>query len=329
MGTMLPASRVECSAMQQLRTTLLAAGLALASLAPLASADCPPAPSQPPSAAQMQQAQARARDRGLLWRISKDGRSAYLYGTIHVGTLDWAMPGPLLRAALQDSSMLALELDPTDPAIQQQLAAGISRTLTLDAALSQRLARRVAAACLPEGALASLHPLMQAVTLTLIEARRDGLDPAYAQELALAGMAQTRQWPVISLETVPQQLDALLPADEDEARRLIADTLDQLEQGKVRPMLKRLAEAWERGDLATLEQYERWCDCAETEADRAFLQRLIAGRNSGLAARIDSLHSQGRPLFAAVGALHMTGPQGLPALLAQRGYRVERLTAQP
>lgn len=310
--------------MHKLRTTLLAASLALASLA---HADCPPA-TQAPSAAQMQQAQARARDRGLLWRISKDGRSAYLYGSIHVGTLDWAMPGPLLRAALQDSDMLALELDPTDPAIQQQLAAGIGRALTLDAGLSQRLARRLAAACLPEGALAGLHPLMQAITLTLIEARRDGLDPAYAQELVLAGVAQARQWPVISLETVQQQLDALLPADDVEARRLIAEALGQLEQGKVRPLLKRLTEAWERGDLATLEQYERWCECAETEADRAFLQRLIAGRNSGLAARIDTLHGQGRKLFAAVGALHMTGPQGLPALLAQHGYRVERLTAR-
>jgi len=29
-------------------------------------------------------------------------------------------------------------------------------------------------------------------------------------------------------------------------------------------------------------------------------------------------------VFAAVGSLHMIGPKGLPALLRQRGYRVEQ-----
>jgi uncharacterized protein YbaP (TraB family) len=30
-------------------------------------------------------------------------------------------------------------------------------------------------------------------------------------------------------------------------------------------------------------------------------------------------------VFAAVGSLHMTGPKGLPRLLGQRGYTVERV----
>jgi len=30
-------------------------------------------------------------------------------------------------------------------------------------------------------------------------------------------------------------------------------------------------------------------------------------------------------VFAAVGSLHMIGPKGLPALLAERGYRIERI----
>jgi uncharacterized protein YbaP (TraB family) len=34
-------------------------------------------------------------------------------------------------------------------------------------------------------------------------------------------------------------------------------------------------------------------------------------------------------VFAAVGALHMTGPQGLPRLMAARGYLVERIPFPP
>ena len=75
---------------------------------------CPPQ-LQAPTATQMQAAAQAARDRGALWRISRDGRSSYLFGTIHVGRLEWVMPGPQLRAALAATDTIALEIDPSDP----------------------------------------------------------------------------------------------------------------------------------------------------------------------------------------------------------------------
>jgi hypothetical protein len=90
-------------------------------------------------------------------------------------------------------------------------------------------------------------------------------------------------------------------------------------------VLQRLAQAWETGDLAALEDYERWCECAATDADRDFLRKLNDERNAPLADAIEAQHQQGRRVFAAVGALHMTGPQSLPRLLAQRGFKVERV----
>jgi uncharacterized protein YbaP (TraB family) len=36
-------------------------------------------------------------------------------------------------------------------------------------------------------------------------------------------------------------------------------------------------------------------------------------------------HREGRRVFAAVGALHMVGPQSLPRLLERQGFRVERI----
>ena len=44
-----------------------------------------------------------------------------------------------------------------------------------------------------------------------------------------------------------------------------------------------------------------------------------------MAARIDTLHAEGKPVFASVGSLHLFGEAGLPALMAQKGYRVERV----
>lgn len=287
------------------------------------AATCPPAPVAP-TPAQLQAAQQR--DRGVLWKLQRDGRSSWLYGTLHVGKAEWMTPGPRVAAALAASSVLALEIDPTDGGTQGDLAAGDGEPLpALPPALRERLARQIAAACLPEGALAGMHPAMQAVVLSVLQARWIGLDPGYAQELALALGARQAGRRIVALESVALQKQVLVPQQPDQALAQVEQTLAALESGQGRQVLQRLAQAWERSDLATLEDYERWCDCVRDADERAAMQALNDARNPALADGIEALHREGRPVFAAVGALHMTGPAALPRLLAARGFVVERV----
>ncbi len=263
-------------------------------------------------------------DRGLLWRISRDGRDSWLYGTLHVGRPAWRQPGPRLDQALRAADVLALELDPSDPAV----LAALSETQpapALDPASRHLLDRAFERACLAPQTLAALHPALQATTLMLLEARWLGLDPAYAQESLLAAQARAAGKPVLSLETAAQQKAVLVPEQPEELRLMIEQTLAQIVDGGGRRVLQRLVAAWEQGDLAALENYEAWCECAATEAERRFLRRLNDERNPPLADGIAAQHAQGRRVLAAIGALHMTGPQALPRLLAQRGFRVERV----
>jgi hypothetical protein len=302
-------------------------------LAPLAWAQaptaCPPTP-QAPSAAQVKAAQLDARDHGFLWRITKDGRSSYLFGTLHVGRLAWAFPGPRLREALATADLLAVELDLTDPTVMQAMGSVVAvRSTELEPALRERMQRQIAAACLPPAALARLHPLMQAITLTLLAGRWEDLDAGYAQEIVLGAHARAAQLPIVSLETAQSQLDLLLPQDDAELRRVVAQTLEQLERGRVRPLLRRLAQVWERSELDALERYPEWCECADTDEDRRFLRRLNDSRNVPMAERVAGLHAEGKRLVVAVGALHMTGDNGLPRLLAARGFVVERVVPAP
>ncbi|MBX3598973.1 MAG: TraB/GumN family protein [Rubrivivax sp.] len=303
-----------CAAL--LRALAVAAGLlGAAAQAQTTAAACPPP---------LPAAGGPAVDRGLLWRLTRDGRSSWLYGTLHVGRPAWQRAGPKLAAALRASDVLALELDPGDPAVAEALAS-LPHGPPLPEALQQRLQRAYDRACLAPVALAALHPVMQATTLLLLEARWLGLDPAYAQETLLAARARAAGKRIVALESAAQQQAVLVPADPDEARELVGQTLQQLEDASGRRVLQRLAEAWERGDLAALEDYGRWCECADSEAEREFLRRLNDERNGPLADGIAALHARGQRVFAAVGALHMTGPQALPALLAARGFRVERV----
>ncbi|MDE2368611.1 MAG: TraB/GumN family protein [Burkholderiales bacterium] len=264
------------------------------------------------------------RDRGLLWRITRDGHSSYLYGTMHVGRPAWRRPGPRLEAALAASDLLALELDPDDPELGAALAAG-GETPPLPAELQQRLAHALARACIAAAALAGVDPLLQAMTLTLIDARWLGFDAGYAQERLLAAAQRERGRPVTALETAALQMQALMPDDPTERREAIEDSLQQIEDGSGRRVLERLVGAWERGDFQALEHYAQWCECADTESERAQMRRLNDDRNPHLADGIEALHRQGHHLLAAVGALHMTGPQGLPQLLRRRGFAVERI----
>lgn len=296
-----------------------------------APAACPPVAAAP-TPEQLQAAVRQARNRGALWKATRDGRSVYLFGTIHVGNLDWAIPGPSVAAALRASDTLALELDITDPQLMARMVTpAASAPPPLPAALAERLARRLDAACVPAQArpvFDAMHPVMRAVSLSVLEARWVGLDAGYAQEASLAGFGRTTQMRIVSLETPERQKAALLPASDSEAANMVAQTLAQLESGATRRSIARLAAAWDRGDIDELANYERWCECVVGDDDRRLLKRLLDDRNDGLADGIEAQHRDGRKVFAGVGVLHMVGPKGLPALLAARGFQVERVALQ-
>jgi len=292
-----------------------------------AGAACPPAP-QPLTPALFQQAAAQAQDRGFLWRIRKEGRTSYLYGTLHVGRAEWMAPGPLTQQALAATEVTGLELDPLDPGVQQDMASANAQApqdRPLPKALRERLRRDWLAECLPEAELGQAPAELQALSLTFMVGRRDGLQVVYGTDILLALLAHGNDRKVVSLETGAAQMAALLEPRAADAQRGVRETLDEVEQGRARQLLLKVADVWARGDLEALEHYGDWCDCLKTAQDRAQLKRLMDDRNPGMAERIDAVHQGGQAIFAAVGALHMVGPTGLPALLAQRGYQVERV----
>ena len=291
-----------------------------------AAPGCPPA-AQAPTAEQAQAAMKAARDRGFLWRVRKDGRTSWLYGTVHIAKVDWMAPGPALLEAVRTSDVVALELDVLDPEIMERVRAGMAPRpeRAVPAAVVERLKAQLKAACLPDQLLGAMAPEMLATTLMVMAARHEGLDPAYAIDAMMAGLGRGLKKPVASLETPELQLALLLGRTPQEAQALVEQVLLELESGRATPMLSRIAQLWADSRLAELERYEQWCGCLDSEAERAMHKRMLDDRNPGLADRIDRMHADGKRVFAAVGSLHMIGPTGLPALLAKRGYQVERV----
>jgi uncharacterized protein YbaP (TraB family) len=287
---------------------------------------CPPQP-VPLTTSDVTQGLRDAVDRGLLWRVSKGGRSSWLYGTLHVARKAWMFPGPQVREAMQAADRVALELDMLDPALVERLLklmAAPADAAPLPGALAGRLRAQAQAACAgPE--LAGLRPELQAVTLTVMTGRRAGLEPGYSIDGFLAGFARGLAKPVLSLETPEGQIGLLLQPTAAETADFVDHALAEIESGRASPTLQRLAEAWARGDWDELSHYADWCHCLDTDEDRALMRRLNDERNLAMADQLQARHEAGERLFVAVGALHMIGPAGLPALLAARGYDVQRI----
>ena len=308
--------------------------------------DCPPAPIDSAPALQIDST-VGAPDRGFLWRVRRDGRDAYLYGTIHVGKAAWRTPGPRVAQALAASDTLALELDPLDPDVLRRLQLGVAARpeRTLPPALAQRIERLARAECLPPRALTDVIPEIQVAALLGLQARREGFHATFGVDTLLARWGHAEHLKVVSLETPELQLQAMQnlpppPEPPDRAappappaaagpewHHAIAHALDAIETGRARPLLARIAQIWESGDLAGLQGYTDWCECMDSAPQRSAMARALDARNPALADAIVALHARGQRVFAAVGSLHLVGPLGLPALLAQRGFQVERLNA--
>lgn len=306
----------------------------LLALAPHTSAGsttvCPPAAGQPAPEA-MQDALRNASDHGFMWRISKDGRTSFLYGTIHVAKFEWMFPGPSVMQALSAADTVALELDVMDADIQSRVTRGMATLpgTALPAALVKRMRQQADSMCVPYDSIARLSPELQIATLTVMVGRGAGLDPAYAIDGVLAGIGHGANKKMVSLETPEAQLRMLQMTDAQETISFVQDSLDELEAGHSGSLLARIADVWANADYAEMSRFSEWCDCLNTAIEREMMRRLLDDRNPGLAERIDDLHSSGTRVFAAVGSLHMFGPLGLPVLMARRGYRVERVDLKP
>jgi uncharacterized protein YbaP (TraB family) len=169
-----------------------------------------------------------------------------------------------------------------------------------------------------------LEPWAAAVQVVSGEAARAGLDPRHGVDRHFAYRAAGRK-PIVGLETAVSQIEILarLPRETQEA--FLHDTLVQARD--VRRGTEALVEAWARGDDEALERIV-YLGMAESPELAPYYEQLYFGRNENMTQRLASLSRDGRLRFAVVGVAHLVGERGIPALLLDYGFRVERVAPQ-
>jgi uncharacterized protein len=82
--------------------------------------------------------------------------------------------------------------------------------------------------------------------------------------------------------------------------------------------VREMAEAWGSGNVAAIEKLT----LAGLKESPELYARLLVERNHNWMPQVESCVKERAGCFIVVGAAHLVGPDGLPAMLAKKGYRV-------
>lgn len=270
---------------------------------------------------------------GALFKVHSAGHTVYLFGTIHVGKPEFFPFEPGLIAALDASSALALEIDPLSEtgALQETVQKhgyypeGASSRTDIPPALQIRLEKALQRGGLEYAALAQRKPWMLATVLTLMQFSTQGYESRLASEVVLSELARKKRKPIIELESAESQLQLFSKLPMPEQLRFLEDTVAAIEDEEQAREVMEIVKVWRQADKTGLEALAKRLADDKTFSGIFFRRVLLEGRNPGLATGIADMLKREKTSFAAIGILHLIGTGSVPALLQQRGYRVERM----
>lgn len=166
-----------------------------------------------------------------------------------------------------------------------------------------------------------LRPWAAAMMLSVAPMTQKGAKVESGVDVATTQRARVAEKPIETFETIEQQLRIFADLPEPVELAYLDDVArEQLSPPRDGVVLER---AWLKGDMNRLGAV--LVDHMRTERPELY-QALLLRRNLAWADRLDAVMRQGQGTdLVVVGALHMAGNQGLPALMRARGYAVRRI----
>ena len=262
----------------------------------------------------------------FLWKVEDSkGASAYLLGSLHVLTAD-AYPLPAaIDKAFAESKTLVEEVDLDEMNDPMQMMAALSKAMltggqTLDQLIAAEtfaeVKKRAETYGMPMAALQRMKPWLVAVTLMAPTLQSAGFKPELGIDRHFFDRAKEKGLNRKALETLAYQLDRfdqMSPKLQEELLKATIADLDTQVTG-----VKEMVRAWSSGDIGTVEKLTLTAFLESPE----LYQRLLLERNQNWLPHVESCLTENAGCFVVVGAAHLVGKDGMPALLAKKGYKV-------
>lgn len=272
-------------------------------------------------------AAAQTRGRTFLWKVQSGSTVMYLAGSVHALTPDAYPLNPAYERAFSASGSLVEEIDlaEADP-----LSGGLgllAKGMYQDGRTFDRAVSRETLALVQDKlkatplTLETIQPMKPWMVMLMIEAlgsQSAGLDPELGLDKHFYDLARNGGKQVVGLETAESQIDRFDKMPEPMQEQMLKSELAEMDTE--RTSLRSLLTAWQSGDVGAIEKLL----LGSFSSNPSAYDSLITQRNRNWMPQLEACLKRTSPCFVVVGAAHVVGPQGLLAMLQQRGYRVEQ-----
>jgi len=240
---------------------------------------------------------------------TRGATTLYLLGTLHVGSpADYPPNQPFRQRildALDGSATIALELSPEDLVVSQDDVTkyGVCPRACLPrmvpASMWAKIVRRMRGHPAALAQIKRSRPWLAAMLVETYDSLAAGLQAEYGSEPQIENL-YTGRARIVGLETLEEQMLAFTNLTLPEQQEMLAQDLAQTPKQNAADV-RVLHQLWRAGRVD---------------------EQIVFARNRRFVDRMLLLVGPDRPVFVAIGALHLGGPKGVLALLRERGFDV-------
>jgi uncharacterized protein len=265
----------------------------------------------------------------LLWELSKNGNTATLFGSLHVGKPDFYPISAAVRSRFDAAKTIAVEADVT----KDNTRIACNRLATTNQKLSQLL---------PEGEMQQLTRYAQAsgldlkvldgrklwmvnLILTVTELKQLGVDFEDGIDLVVTREAHYLKKRVVEIEG-PKQCESLAGVDQAEAVAGMNRFLTAVRENKMERRIDDMIAAYRIGDGDAIAKISM-DEFGDSPIGQRSRKRIFDDRHPSMAETIDGYLGSKDSHFIVIGAGHMFGTSNLLQALEKRGVKVRRIEA--
>jgi len=265
-----------------------------------------------------------------LWKIEHNGKTSYLFGSIHMGDKSMYPLPQAVTTAFEASDSLAVEIDLGN--VDQMAIAQKVQTMAIDpenplpTVLKEETLAEYNEYCAetksPCAMFSSFEPWFAAMTLEALNMQQSGYSEQYGIDMYFLDQAR-KDKDIIELETIDFQLNTL-----DSMPLALQDAFLYSVVTKGADENDKLVKAWKSGNVEVYVEssFEEAKESGINEEDyQYFMDTLLYNRNKGMADGIAKHIEQGKSIFAVVGAAHYGGDKSVNHYLEEKGFKVERV----
>ena len=257
-----------------------------------------------------------------IWKVQGKNSTVYLIGSVHFLSPDLVWRDARMEAAIRAADVFYFETPLDGDAVKTYIATkgalppGQSLHALLPPDSQSQLDEGLASLGVLEPSVDTRRPWLVMILMLGMQFQKAGLTTT-GVDVALAEEARMDGKPLRYFETIEQQMALIAPDDRklelESFESFLKDFKDEIKD--IAPMM----DAWAAGDQTRLESL-----IMKDYADYPVLRKaMLDDRNKAWVKTLKAVLDQEHGTFlVTVGAGHLVGEQGVPALLREAGYAV-------